>query len=288
MRILVVGGTGLVGSHVVEEAVRRGHDVTSTYHEGRGGPSGEQLDKRDAADVAALVERSEPAAIVDAGAYVDVDGCETDRGHAWDVNAQGTRHLAGAVGGDVQLIELSTDYVFPGNRDSAPYAPGDPVDPVNYYGRTKLAGEQAVRLADRWTILRTSVVYASEGDNFATWLLDGLSDGDGVDVVDDQVNTPTFARDVASACVDVAESGLTGVYHGAGPERISRYDFALELAEAFGHDPGLIRPTISDTLDLTADRPMDSSLDSSQLQDSIDTDFLTPSEALETMAADCR
>jgi dTDP-4-dehydrorhamnose reductase len=281
MYVLVVGGTGLVGTHVVDCATERGHEVSWTYHTAEDpGPDTHHLDKTDAAAVEALLADLDPDAVIDAAAFVDVDACEADRDRAWTINATGTRHVArAATAVNAHYVTLSTDYVFPGNPDTAPYSAEDPVAPPNYYGVTKYAAEGAARIADDWTVLRTSVVYGRGPANFVTWVLSELDARNEVDIVDDQVSTPTYVSDLARAVVDVVEGGVTGLHHAAGPESLSRYEFTQRLAEVHGYDPSLINDIPTTELGQIASRPADGSLDSTPLYDCLGWRFREPREA---------
>jgi dTDP-4-dehydrorhamnose reductase len=285
MHLLVVGGSGLVGTHVVDHATDRGHEVSWTYLTADDPDSdAHRLDKTDATAVETLLADLDPDAVVDAAAFADVDACETERDRAWAVNATGARHVARAAATvDAHYVTLSTDYVFPGDPDAAPYGVDDPVAPPNYYGVTKYAAEGAARIADDWTVLRTSVVYGSSPANFATWALSELDAGNDIGIVDDQVSTPTYAPDLARAIVDVVEDGVTGLHHAAGPTSLSRYAFTRRLAEAYGHDPALVGAISTAELGQVAARPADGSLDSTPLSDRLGWTFREPREAFEAM-----
>ena len=286
MHLLVVGGTGLVGTHVVDHAVERGHEVSWTYLTGDIDETARahRLDKTDARAVDAVLADLDPDAVVDAAAFVDVDACETDRDRAWTVNATGTRNVAAAASSvGAHYLTLSTDYVFPGDPDDAPYGADDPVAPPNYYGVTKYAAEGAARIADEWTVLRTSVVYGDGPSNFVTWARSELDAGNEIGIVDDQVSTPTYAPDLARAAVEAVEAGLTGLSHAAGPTSLSRYAFTRRLAEAYGYDPTLVDPISTAELGQDAPRPTDGSLDSTPLYDHLGWPFRGPREAFAAM-----
>lgn len=287
MRLLVIGGSGLVGSNIANTASARGDDVHATYHSTQTAEAAVHLDKTDADQTADLVKAVDPDVVVDTAAFHAVDDCETERARAWDVNAAGTRNVAvaaDAVG--AHLIYLSTDYVFPGVPDDAPYVESDPVSPLNYYAEAKYAGERAARIAETATVLRPSVIYGLERPNFVTWALGELEAGNELTIVDDQVSTPTYAPDVARACLALADTTGTGVYHAAGPRSLSRYEFTRRLAEVFSFDAELVTPITTAEFGQEAPRPADSSLDSSRLYDRIDQPFATPTEAFETMRAE--
>jgi dTDP-4-dehydrorhamnose reductase len=284
MNILVIGGTGLVGSNVVDTAKNRGHSVTATYHSTESTHTEIELDKTDEDRTRRVIEDIDPDLVVDTAAFHAVDDCETKRDKAWKVNAQGTRNVAAATNTvDAHLVYLSTDYVFPGNPNETPYTESDPVNPANYYGETKYAAEQSARIADSVTILRPSVVYGLASDNFVTWVLGELKDGNEVNIVDDQTSTPTFAPDLAKACLDVGEQAITGLYHATGPESVSRYEFTLTLAEVYELETELIEPITTEELGQEADRPEDSTLDSSYLYEAIDYEFRRPEAVFQEM-----
>ena len=274
MKILVIGGSGLVGSAIVRRLRESGFDVIGTYENSPAEEATVQLDKTDDSAVATTISGRDPDVVIDSAAFHDVDECETRRNEAWDVNATGTRNVAiAAESVGAHFVFFSTDYVFPDDSEQAPYTESDPVNPINYYGQIKYAGEQATKIASKWTILRSSVIYGTSRTNFLTWVLDELEAHGDVEVVHDQVSAPTYADDLGEACVQVIKQSLTGLFHAAGPESLSRYEFACRLAEAFGHSPGDICPIPTGELEQRAPRPSDSSLDSTRLYDAIDYTF---------------
>jgi dTDP-4-dehydrorhamnose reductase len=280
MRILVIGGSGLVGSNVVDQATDAGADVHATYSETKVNHATIELDKTDAERTEEVVTETNPDLIVDTAAFHTVDACETERDRAWTVNATGTGNVAIAADTvDAHLVYLSTDYVFPGSPTEAPYIESDPVEPLNYYAQTKYAAEQATKITDKATILRPSVIYGLVSDNFVTWALDELAEGNELTIVDDQISAPTYAPDLAEACLEVFNRELTGVYHATGPQSLSRYEFTEILSEVYGFDMELVKPVSTEEFGQEASRPKDSTLDSSRLYDSLDCNFRNPREA---------
>jgi dTDP-4-dehydrorhamnose reductase len=284
MRILVIGGSGLVGSNVVTLADAGAADVYATYRETAVDHAGIELDKTDEERTATIVSEVNPDLIVDTAAFHAVDECETERDRAWSVNAAGTRNVAVAANAtDAHLVYLSTDYVFPGNSREAPYVEADSVSPVNYYAETKYAAEQAAKIANKATILRPSVIYGLASGNFVTWALGELAADNELTIVEDQISTPTYAPDIAEACLRVYRRGLTGLYHATGPQSINRYEFTKLLAEVYGFDVELVKPISTEEFGQEAPRPENSSLDSSRLYESISYEFETPREAFSEM-----
>lgn len=268
-RLLVVGSNGLLGQKVVELFVR-GTSAEITASSVEPAPvralhsvSYRQTDITAKKDVRAMVSAVEPAVIINCAAMTNVDACETERELAWKINVSGVEHLADAAKhANAALVHISTDYVFDGKQ--GPYAEDDRPEPLSYYGKTKLASENALRASDiTYLILRTMVLYGhAEGvkANFALWLIDSLQKKNPVNVVDDQVGNPTLVDDLAYAIMRAVELQKWGLYHIAGRDIISRYEFAVRLAGVFGLDAGLITPIKTEQLRQPAPRPLQSGL----------------------------
>ncbi len=253
-----------MGSKTAQIALARGHEVISGYaHSEPTFGQAVSFNLEDKKGISDLMERIEPEVVIHSAALTDVDLCEREKDLAYRVNVEGTRALAQAAekAGSF-LIYISTDYIFDGSRGM--YKEDDRSDPVNYYGYTKLQGEQFCR----GCIARTCVTYgsrpASGKVNFALWLINSLRSGQNIKVVRDQFITPTLNTSLARMVLEIADKRLYGVYHLAGATRISRYDFALELAREFDLDHSLILPSRMEDLKWTAKRPMDSTLDTSK------------------------
>ena len=211
-------------------------------------------------------------AVINAGAYTNVDAAEADEAAAYAVNAAGPAHLALAceqVG--AQLVQLSTDYVFSGDRtDGQPYRPLDPTDPRSAYGRTKLAGELAVRelLPHASWVVRTAWVYGAAGSNFVKTMARLSTERETLDVVDDQIGSPTWAADLAAGLLQlIAVAPPSGIYHAAGGGQGSWFELARAVFEELGLDPERVRPTTSAAFQRPAPRPAWSVLSSSEWQD---------------------
>jgi dTDP-4-dehydrorhamnose reductase len=195
--------------------------------------------------------------VVNTAAWTDVDGAEADPDAAALLNEHGPARLARAcaeVG--VELVHLSTDYVFPGTG-SRPYEVDDPTGPATVYGATKLGGERAVRSAlDEHYIVRTSWVYGARGRNFVKTIAGLRHRHDTVDVVADQVGSPTWTGDLAAGLIDlVASRAPHGTYHCAGGGQASWYELARAVFEEVGADPDRIRPCTTAQFPRPAPRP---------------------------------
>ncbi len=204
--------------------------------------------------------------MVNAAAYTNVDGAESDREAAFALNAQAPGALAELCAErSLPLIHISTDYVFDGAGD-APFAPDHPTAPLGAYGRTKLAGEQGVRGAGGiYAILRTSWVFSAHGNNFVKTMLRLAETHDALTVVGDQIGGPTAAPDIAATCLKIAAKmmagqGKSGTYHYSGAPDVSWADFAREIF-AQGELDVAVKDIPSSAYPTKAVRPANSRMD---------------------------
>ncbi len=263
MKIFITGGSGLLGSKIAEIALERGYKVYSGYNSHL--PSSGEPIKINLADPESVFEAIRSVktdVIIHTAALTDVDRCEKERELAYKINVEGTEAMAKAVRElNSFLIYISTDYVFDGNKGM--YKEEDEPNPVDYYGYTKLLGEKYCDC-----IARPCVIYgakpASGTVNFALWLINKLRNREKVKIVTDQFITPTLNTNLAKMLLEVAERELKGIFHLAGATRVSRYDFALRIADKFGLDKNLIIPSRMADMRWIASRPKDSSLDTSK------------------------
>lgn len=257
MRIALLGQTGQVAREVQARAPE-GWEIVALG--------------RDAADFTyplatlAALKRARPRAVINAVAYTAVDRAEEDEALAQQVNGATPELLAAecaAMG--VPFVHLSTDYVFAGSG-VVPYAPEDATAPQNAYGRSKLAGEEAVRAAGGpHVILRTSWVFSSHGANFVKTMLRLGAERDRLTIVADQIGGPTPARAIAAACLRIAEAlckdaGQSGTYHFAGTPEVSWAEFAREIFAQAGISCEVVDIPTSD-YPTPARRPLNSRLD---------------------------
>jgi dTDP-4-dehydrorhamnose reductase len=224
MDVLILGASGQLGRALCRSAP--GHCRVMA-------PARAEMDLGGAA-LEEQVAAAGPALIINAAAWTDVDGAEDQPDAARAVNTEGPRRLARAAARlGARLVHLSTDYVFDGAA-GRPYRPGDPVAPLNVYGRTKAEGEAAVLGAcpDRALVVRTAWLYAAEGRNFVLAMLERMARGEPLQVVDDQVGTPTFAGDLAAVLWQLADRPeLHGIVHWTPSGVASWYDFAVAIQE---------------------------------------------------------
>jgi dTDP-4-dehydrorhamnose reductase len=263
-RVLVTGAGGQLGGYLLPELAHAGATPI-----GLGMRSGSGIDLiadvTDAMAVENAIATARPDAVIHAAAWTDVDGCERDPARAEAVNADGSRHVAAATRAlGVYLVAVSTDFVFPGDGGS-PYAEDAPTRPISAYGRTKLAGEQAVLDADPgFAAARTAWVYGGAGKHFPRTVLTFLRDRGAMEVVADEAGNPTFAGDLAAALVQLVAARGAGVFHLTNAGRATRFELAQAVAAAAGFDPAAVTPTTSAAFlakyPLPARRPTDSTL----------------------------
>lgn len=248
MTWLITGAGGQLGHHLVSR-LADADIVALTRHD---------LDVTDAGAVGDAIATHRPDVVVNAAAYTAVDAAEADEAAAALVNEKAPRLLAEAVarhGG--RLIHVSTDYVFDGSARH-PYDTDDPTGPRSAYGRTKLAGEQAVRAAlpDRAHIVRTAWVYGGPGPNFVDTMRRLEGQRENLDVVTDQVGSPTWAGDLADALIELGHSDVRApVLHYVCAGTASWFDLAQETFRLVGADPTRIRPVGTDAFPRPAPRP---------------------------------
>jgi len=268
-RILVVGSNGLLGQKVAEQLVRgSNYHVTLASIEDapvKDIPSAPYLamDMTNRKLVRDAVGAVNPEVIINCAAMTNVDACETEREMAWKINVGGVEHLIDAARkNSAMIVHVSSDYVFDGK--SGPYSEDDRPEPISYYGKSKLASENVLKTSGLpYFIARTMVLYGfAEGvkANFALWLIKSLKEGQTVRVVDDQIGNPTLVDDLAFGLIRGMELGKIGLYHLAGRDIQSRYEFATTLARVFHLDAGLIHPIKTASLKQPAARPLNSGL----------------------------
>lgn len=268
-RVLVVGGNGLLGQKVTEFLVRgSAHKVTVCSIEPTPvlhlhSVAYEQVDITSKKDVKKIVHEVEPDVVVNCAALTNVDECETQRELAWKINTEGVEYLIEAARkGNARIFHISTDYVFDGK--SGPYDETAKPEPLSYYGKTKLASENALLLSGLdYFIARTMVLYGTGTNvksNFALWLIENLEKNLPVRIVDDQFGNPTLVDDLAQGLLNAIELGRLGIYHFAGRDIVSRFEFAVRLAQVFDFEPKLITPIKTAQLHQPAARPMKSGL----------------------------
>ncbi|MDN3022930.1 dTDP-4-dehydrorhamnose reductase [Streptomyces sp. S.PB5] len=249
---LVTGAGGMLGQDVQARLAAAGEKFTALDRTA--------LDLTDADAVQRALELHRPAVVVNCAAWTAVDDAETREAEALAINGDAPAHLAAACArtGAV-LLHVSTDYVFAGDA-TTPYAEDASTAPRSAYGRTKLAGEQAVLGIERGYVVRTAWLYGTGGPNFVRTMIKLAGIKDTLDVVDDQRGQPTWSADLAGLLVELGRGALVGtapagIYHGTSSGETTWYGFTREIFRLLGTDPDRVRPTTSEAFVRPAPRP---------------------------------
>jgi dTDP-4-dehydrorhamnose reductase len=280
-RFLLLGAGGLVGGHI--RAALAGRDAIYTYRR-ETPPEALQLDITDAAATRRVIRDVAPTVVVLAAADAYVERCEREPGPTWKVNVDAAMTVADATRAvDARLIVFSSEYVFDGTAGR--YREEDQRRPINEYGRQKVALED-IALAAGGLVCRTSAVFGEDPHrkNFVCQVVDKLRSGQVFDVPSDQLVTPTYAPSLAWAVVGLADRGLTGVFHVAGPEVMGRVEFARAITSANGLDPQLLRPRPTRDLHLWAERPERCGLVTDKVRAVLGRPLVSVQEALRDLA----
>lgn len=250
--VLVLGAHGMLGRDLVDVFRKRLSDPAGRRVVGWGLA---ELDIRDRGAVLEAVRGLKPSVVINAAAYTDVDGCETNTEEAMAVNGDGPGHIAEACAEiGAALAHFGTDFIFDGKADR-PYRPDDPANPLSVYGRSKWKGEQAVRAAGcHHLIARTSWLFGPHGRNFVEAILARAETGQALRVVTDQIGRPTLACDLAEAVVRMLDAEARGTFHFANSGQCSWFQFAEEILRQAGID-ACVHPIMSEQLDRPAGRP---------------------------------
>jgi len=251
--IVVAGARGMLG-----------RELLGLPGEGARGLTRDEMDITSVDSVKKTIAALRPSVVVNAIAYSNVDGCETDRDTAFRVNGEGVKNLAAATAEiGAKLVHISSDYVFDGAKGS-PYLEDDPVNPLSVYGESKLAGEENARFNPDHIIIRTQWLYGRHGNNFVETMLRLAKEKEELGVVDDQVGSPTWTFDLSFAIRALIDRGCRGTYHAVNSGSCSWFDFAGSIFAEKGTDIRL-KPITSIELGRPARRPLFSVLDCGKL-----------------------
>lgn len=263
MKLLIIG-TGLLGRKLLHKALAS-YQVFATYNKHSfqlNGANFLKLNITNQKNCKNIIEKIEPDIVIFSAALTNVDLCEKEKKLAYKINVEGIRNVCKYLDKiNSKLVYVSTDYVFNGKHGN--YREDDLTNPLNYYGHTKLLGEEIVRSnMDDWIIARTSVLYGFNPVklNYVTWVLRELKEEKVIKVVTDQYTSPTFVGNLSEMILELLKRHKSGVFHTSGMERINRYEFAQKISDVFKLDRKLIKPIISSDLNWVAERPKDSSL----------------------------
>jgi dTDP-4-dehydrorhamnose reductase len=272
MKILITGSNGLLGQKLVYKLRNRAGITCIATARGENrlvkqdGYIYEQLDITDKKNVEQVFSKHLPEVIINTAAMTNVDACETDREGAWLLNVTAVENQVKVLEQLTQkqppyqphFIHLSTDFIFDGTR--GPLDENETPNPLSYYAETKLEAEKIVMASSvDWAIARTVLVYGivdnMSRSNIVLWVKANLEQGKSINVVDDQFRTPTLAEDLADGCILIAEKKAKGIYNISGKDFYSILELAHTVADYYGLDKNLIKPSKSADIKQPAKRP---------------------------------
>ncbi|MBQ6220934.1 MAG: dTDP-4-dehydrorhamnose reductase [Methanosphaera sp.] len=285
MKYFITGGSGLLGERLT--TVSNSEDELVLSHNSNPTSNTIKCDITNEEEVRKVLNREKPDVIIHCAAMTNVDLCEDEIDLAYKINGDGTGYLARAASQiGAKMIYVSTDFVFDGERGF--YREDEPVNPLGIYAKSKYDGEKQLQeYCDDWAIARVSVLYGwHQRANFTTWVINELRNNNPVNIVTDQINSPTLADNAGEAIFEIARQDKNGIFHTAGNDEISRYYFSLQIADAFNLNKDLINPITSDKFVQKAPRPKNSSLDVSKVEKELGMKMETCMESLIRMAND--
>lgn len=264
MKLLITGVSGQLGSAIYKISK---YENYGTYLSNLPKTNNKNIKKVDITsynDISSFVKKIKPNVIIHCAALRNVDLCEENKELAWKSNVIGTKNIVDICSElRIKMVFISTDYVFDGYTGG--YKEDDAPNPINFYAKTKVIGEWLVQNLEDFFIVRTSMLVSNLPGNYVDFTLSGLKSG-GISGATDIKSSPTLVSELAEASISAIEKDLSGIYHMAGDEMISRYEFMRAVATIFGYDSNLIKPTTSDELKFKAKRPKDTSLDISKIK----------------------
>lgn len=267
MKVLITGANGLLGQHLTKLLLNKNYEVVAT---GRGEsrlpfePSGNYtyhtMDIANAFDTYAIMSREKPDVVVHAAAMTQVDDCEKQPELCERINVQGTAQiLTDAESFSSHFIYISTDFVFDGEKGN--YSEEEDTNPISLYGFSKLQAESMVQVSDiPFAIVRTCLVYGNllkgTRSNIVSWVKESLEQDKTIQVVSDQLRTPTYVGDLAKGIALIIEQKATGIYHISGKDWLTPYDIALKTAATFQLDASKIVKVDASTFKQPGRRPL--------------------------------
>ena len=266
-RILITGSNGMLGQRAVQfYSSKENVELLATSVEEKSVVDSVEYipsDIKNRDEIKKVIHDYYPDFIIHTAAFTNVDLSEKLREDAWKINVKGVEYIAEAARAiDAHIIHISTDYIFDGK--DGPYSENAKPNPVGYYGRTKLASENALKISGTFfTILRTNVLYGialNSRPDFVRWVINSLNKKENIKIVKDQINNPAFIDDLVQGINKIIDFKKTGTYNIGGKEFLSRYDFTLQIAEYFNLDKKLITPITTEELKQPARRPLNSGL----------------------------
>jgi len=247
MKILLLGHRGMLGSDLLLNLVGK-HEIT--------GLDKDEIDITSLSECEKAIKENAPDIVINAAAYTDVDGCEKAKDECFNVNAEAVKNIAEACREKkIRIIHFSTDYVFDGNSNE-PYKEDALCNPINVYGASKLAGERYLQtLSGNYILIRTEWLYGKNGNNFVRTILGKAQTTNKLEVVDDQIGSPTYTKDLVAAVSLLVERNITGIFHITNRGSCSWFQFTEKILQEAGIKGVQVLPIKSGALRRPAKRP---------------------------------
>ena len=247
MKILLLGHRGMLGCDLLLKLGKK-HEII--------GLDKDEIDITAVSECQRAIKENTPDIVINAAAYTDVDACEKAKDECFAVNAEAVKNIAESCRGkNIRIIHFSTDYVFDGNGND-PYKEDSFCNPVNIYGASKLAGERYLqKLADNYILIRTEWLYGKNGNNFVRTILGKAQTTNNLEVVDDQIGSPTYTKDLVAAVSLLIERNIAGIFHITNRGSCSWFQFTEKILQEAGIFGVQVLPIKSDSLRRPAKRP---------------------------------
>ena len=282
MNILITGASGQLGSEIREESKESSHTF---FFE-----NSKTLDITNFSNVEKYIKHNSIDFVINCAAYTAVDNAEDDKVSAMNVNAEGVKNLAEAIKERGKMIHISTDYVFSGNN-TFPINESEEVDPVNYYGVSKQKGEEYfLESRVHGMIIRVSWLYSCFGKNFVKTMMRLGNEKQEINVVDDQIGSPTYAKDLAKLCIFLIDTDFKNkarIYHYSNEGAISWYEFAKEIMKT-ANLSCKVNPIKTKDYPTTAKRPSFSVMDTSKIKGDFNIEIPFWKDSLERCIKNCK
>ena len=286
-KVLVTGSNGLLGQKIIYSLIERKDIDLLATSKGlnrlitKSGYKYVDLDITRNEEVKKVFENENPDAVINCAAMTNVDYCEENQDSCWEINVKAVENLAKSCEvSKSHLLHLSTDFVFDGK--SGPYNENDKPNPLHFYAKSKLKSEEIVKkIMTNWTIARTIIIYGITDNmsrsNIVLWAKKEIENGNTINVVNDQLRSPTLAEDLAKGCISIIDKSAFGLYHLSGPKTYSILDLVHKVADFYNLDKSLILPVTSASLNQPATRPLSTGFDITKAKKDLDfnpVDFL--------------
>jgi len=286
-KVLVTGSNGLLGQKIIYSLIERKDIDLLASSKGlnrliiKSGYRYVDLDITKNDEVKEVFENENPDAVINCAAMTNVDYCEENQDSCWEINVKAVENLAKSCEvSKSHLLHLSTDFVFDGK--SGPYTENDKPNPLHFYAKSKLKSEEIVKkIMTKWSIARTIIIYGITDNmsrsNIVIWAKKEIENGNTINVVNDQLRSPTLAEDLAKGCISIIDKSAFGLYHLSGPKTYSILDLVHKVADFYNLDKSLILPVTSASLNQSATRPLSTGFDITKAKKDLDfnpVDFL--------------